>query len=445
MNRERIVILGGGESGVGAALLAKKRGYTIFLSDRGSLRPHYRAELQKEGIPFEEGGHTDQIYQAQRVIKSPGIPENAKVLDHFREKGVTIIAEIEFAYQHCEGTLIAITGTNGKTTTTLLTQHLLERAGRKSIATGNVGYSFSRAVAEGYDFYVVEVSSFQLDGITSFRPHIAVITNITPDHLDRYHNDFEAYALSKMRITMNQIEEDHLIVCKEDPKSLEMLSKTVVKAQLHAITLTQDQGAAAWLNGHHIIIPEKNNQEISMTLEELALQGRHNVYNSMAAGVAGRLIDIRKDSIKQSLSDFKNEKHRLETVATIHGVTYINDSKATNINAAWFALESQQGRVIWIAGGVDKGNDYMQLMEQVKSRVEVLICLGKDTRKLAETFINHVEKIHKTESMEEAVTMAYQAARPGDTVLLAPACASFDLFENYEERGNRFINAVKKL
>ncbi len=273
-----------------------------------------------------------------------------------------------------------------------------------------------------------------------------MITNITPDHLDRYHHNFEAYALSKMRITMNQTHEDHLIVCEEDPKTVEMLNKTDVAAQLHPITMTHHRQAAAWSDGlNTITINGKNNKNISMTLEELALQGRHNVYNSMAAGVAGRLIDIRKDSIKQSLSDFKNEKHRLETVATIHGVTYVNDSKATNINAAWFALESQQGRVIWIAGGVDKGNDYTALIEQVSRRVGVLICLGKETRKLAETFTNHVEKVYKTERMEEAVTIAYRVAQPGDTVLLAPACASFDLFENYEDRGNRFINAVKKL
>ena len=297
---------------------------------------------------------------------------------------------------------------------------------------------------EEYDYYIIEVSSFQLDGITGFKPHIAILTNITPDHLDRYHNRFQEYAQSKMRITMNQDEHDHLIVCADDPKTMEMLAQTSVKAQIHRITLTADSSAAAYLKDNTIHI-EINQKRTDMTLEELALQGRHNVYNSMAAGVASRLVDIRKENIKQCLSDFKNAGHRLEKVATIHGVTFINDSKATNVNSTWFALESQRDPIIWIAGGIDKGNDYSKLTELVKERVDVLICLGKDNRKLVEAFIDHVDVIQQANSMQEAVNMAYQAAHPGETVLLSPACASFDLFENYEERGEKFIEAVNNL
>lgn len=440
----RVVILGGGESGVGAALLAQKEAYTVFLSDNGALRDEYRRELQKAGIPFEENGHTQKIHEADIVIKSPGIPDTAEVLNYFRDNNIEIISEIEFGYRYCEGKVIAITGANGKTTTTLLTQHILKNSGVKSIAAGNVGYSFARAVAEGYDYYVVEVSSFQLDGITTFKPHIAIITNITPDHLDRYNYSFEEYAASKMRITLNQDAGDHLILCADDPMTMAMLKKTEVKTQKHFVTLENRKDMTAWLD-NNIITIDINQKRIDMTLEELALQGRHNVYNSMAAGVASRLIDIRKENIKQCLSDFQNVEHRLETVATIHGVTFINDSKATNVNATWFALESQHNRVIWIAGGVDKGNDYEKLVELVKERVDVLICLGKDNRKLAEAFLDHVDVIQQTESMEEAVNMAYQAAHPGETVLLSPACASFDLFESYEDRGIKFIEAVKGL
>ncbi len=444
MNQKRIVILGGGESGVGAALLAKRENLRVFLSDSGALRDCHREELQSHGVAFEENGHTQEIYNANTVVKSPGIPDTGSILDHFREKKTEIISEVEFGYRYCKGNIIAITGANGKTTTTLLTQHILKNAGKNSIAAGNVGYSFARAVAEGYEYYVLEVSSFQLDGITTFKPHIAILTNITPDHLDRYHNDFEEYAASKMRISMNQDKEDHLIVCADDPKSMEMLEKVTVKATTHLITLSHDENASAWLN-NNIFTIKINKKKLDMTLEELALQGRHNVYNSMAAGVASRLIDIRKENIKQCLSDFQNAEHRLETIATIQGVKFINDSKATNVNSVWFALESQNSHVVWIAGGVDKGNDYSKLIDLVKERVSVLICLGKDNRKLAEAFIDHVDDIQQASTMKEAVLMAYQSAHPGDTVLLSPACASFDLFDNYEDRGIKFIEAVNSL
>ena len=444
MKNKRIVILGGGESGVGAALLAISQGHDVLVSDRGSLRDDFRKELDAAHIPFEENGHTKEIQNADIVIKSPGIPENAKVLGYFREKNIPIISEIEFAYTYCKGTIIAITGANGKTTTTLLTEYILETAGLNAIATGNIGYSFSRAVMTGYDYYVVELSSFQLDGIKTFRPHIAIITNITPDHLDRYNYDFSQYAASKFRITMNQSKEDHLILCADDPMTIETLHKTEVRAKLWKFTFSNNRECAAYTDNHEVFIAI-NKKTIHMTLEELALQGRHNVYNSMAASVASRLIDIRKENIKQCLSDFQNTDHRLQKVATIHGITFINDSKATNVNAAWFALESQAEPVIWIAGGIDKGNDYNKLHALVKEKVAVLICLGKDNTKLVEAFIDDVEVVQQASTMEEAVMQAYQSAHQGETVLLSPACASFDLFENYEDRGYQFIDAVKNL
>ena len=444
MNNKRIVILGGGESGTGAALLAQKAGMKPFVSDNGAIKDCFTDELQRMNIPYEVHGHTSAIYNADLVVKSPGIPDESQTIKDLRANDIEIISEIEFAWRFCKGKVIGITGANGKTTTTLLTNYIFESAGLRSIAAGNVGYSFSRAVMAGYDYYILEVSSFQLDGITGFKPHIAILTNITPDHLDRYHNSFQEYAQSKMRITMNQDEHDHIIFCADDSKTMEMLAQTPVKAQIHRITLSADSSAAAYLKDNTIHI-EINQKRTDMTLEELALQGRHNVYNSMAAGVASRLVDIRKENIKQCLSDFKNAGHRLEKVATIHGVTFINDSKATNVNSTWFALESQRDPIIWIAGGIDKGNDYSKLTELVKERVDVLICLGKDNRKLVEAFIDHVDVIQQANSMQEAVNMAYQAAHPGETVLLSPACASFDLFENYEERGEKFIEAVNNL
>ncbi|HPE85702.1 MAG: UDP-N-acetylmuramoyl-L-alanine--D-glutamate ligase [Bacteroidales bacterium] len=445
MNKKRITILGGGESGVGAALLAQRKNCEVFLSDSHSLQQRYRLELMQHQIVFEENGHTKKIYHCDLAVKSPGIPDNAPLISPFIQQNTEVISEIEFAYRHCNKKIIAVTGSNGKTTTTSLIGHILKSSLTDVAIAGNIGVSFSRALLEPKSIYVLEISSFQLDGIKYFRPDIAIITNITPDHLDRYNNQFENYVASKMRITMNQLPEDHLIVCAEDESTThEIDSSRAIHARLHRYSLGNEPYSAAYIENNHLIIHIKE-KEIIMTLEELALQGRHNIYNSMAAGIAAKLIDIRKENIKQCLSDFQNIPHRLEKVATIHGVTFINDSKATNVNSAWFALESQNMPVVWIAGGVDKGNDYTRLKELVKARVTVLICLGTENEKLKNAFSGDVDIIEEANTMDQAVRIAYHVARPGETVLLSPACASFDLFENYEDRGNQFKTAVNKL
>lgn len=445
MKEKNIVILGGGESGVGAALLAKKEGLNVFVSDSGMLKKRYRDQLLNNDIPFEEAGHSDRIFQTQLVVKSPGIPDTVPVLDYYRKNHIEIISEIEFAYRYTQSYIIAITGSNGKTTTSLLLYHILKTAGRDVVIAGNVGNSFAKAVATTpAAIYVLELSSFQLDGITSFTPNMAIITNITPDHLDRYNYQFENYAASKMRITKNQGINDHLIICMDDEATTKAIQQTKPAASIIGFSTQNNRNAASYIKNNNLFIHIKQ-EELIMTLEELALQGRHNVYNSMAAGVASRLIDIRKDTIKQCLSDFQSIPHRLEQISIVHGVTYINDSKATNVNSAWYALESQNTPIVWIAGGIDKGNDYSKLYKLVKQRVKVLICLGTDNRKLVEAFIDDVEIIKNANSMAEAVNMAYHASTPGDTVLLSPACASFDLFDNYEDRGDQFIAAVKTL
>ena len=445
MEEMNIVVLGGGESGIGAALLAKKEGLNVFVSDSGMLIERYRDQLLNNDIPFEEMGHSDKIYQAQLVVKSPGIPDTIALLDYYRKNGIEIISEIEFAYRYTQSYIIAITGSNGKTTTSLLLYHILKRAEKDVVIAGNVGQSFAKAVATTpASIYVLELSSFQLDGITSFKPDIAIITNITPDHLDRYNYQFESYVASKMRITKNQNIKDYLIICLDDEATTNAIKQTEPVATTIGFSALYANNTASYIKNNHLFINIKQ-EELIMTLEELALQGRHNVYNSMAAGVASRLIDIRKDTIKQCLSDFQGIPHRLEQVSIIHGVTYINDSKATNINSAWYALESQNNPIVWIAGGVDKGNDYNKLDELVKQRVKVLICLGTDNRKLVEAFIDDVDVILNANSMAEAVKMAYHESAPGDTVLLSPACASFDLFDNYEDRGEQFKTAVKTL
>lgn len=445
MEKMNIIILGGGESGIGAALLAKKEGLSVFVSDSGMLKKRYRDQLLNNDIPFEEMGHSQKIYRTQLVVKSPGIPDTIKLLDYYRENHIEIISEIEFAYRYTQSYIIAITGSNGKTTTSLLLYHILKNAGKDVVIAGNVGDSFAKAVATTpASIYVLELSSFQLDGITSFKPDIAIIMNITPDHLDRYNYQFEKYVASKMRITKNQNIKDHLIYCLDDETTTKAIKETKPAANLIGFSAHFAINAASYVKDNNLFINIKQ-EELIMTLEELALQGRHNVYNSMAAGVASRLIDIRKDSIKQCLSDFQSIPHRLEQVSIVHGVTYINDSKATNVNSAWYALESQNTPIIWIAGGVDKGNDYNKLDELVKQRVKALICLGTDNRKLVEAFINDVDVILNADSMTDAVKKAYQSAAPGDTVLLSPACASFDLFDNYEDRGNQFKAAVKTL
>jgi UDP-N-acetylmuramoylalanine--D-glutamate ligase len=447
MKAPRIVVLGGGESGAGAAVLAKLKGFEVFLSDAGTLKDEHRDVLYKYEIPFEEHGHTEAlILNADEVIKSPGIPEKVALIQKLIHQGTPVISEIEFAKRYTKAPCICITGSNGKTTTTMLTWHILNKAGLKVGLGGNVGKSFAMQVAtEDYDLYVLEISSFQLDGMFEFKADIAILTNITPDHLDRYEYDFDKYAASKLRIIRNQTEKDSFIWCCDDKKSSEIINKLDLKQRVYAIGLEKkSDNQTAWIEDDRIIIKTDNNQ-FDMELEKLALQGKHNLYNSMAAAIAGSLSNVRKPVIKESLSDFQNVEHRLEYVANVHGIEFINDSKATNVNSTWYALESQSKPIIWIAGGRDKGNDYTELIPLVKQKVKAIICLGIENEKIKETFGDMVEIIAETQSAQEAVQMAYNMGTPGDVVLLSPACASFDLFENFEDRGCQFKKAVKRL
>jgi len=442
-----IVILGGGESGTGAAVLARRKGYRPLVSDKNFIKDKYKLALKAEDIDYEENKHTeDFILRADEIIKSPGIPESAPILTLARQKGIPVISEIEFASRYTTAKLIFITGSNGKTTTTLLTHHILKTAGLNVGLAGNVGNSFALKVANDiHDIYVLEISSFQLDGMFRAKADIAVLLNITPDHLDRYDYDFQKYINSKFRVINNQAAEDHFVYCFDDPVLMEQIKKLKIPARLYPFTA----GAKAFPEGAYVqdkrLFFNINEKETTMTLEELALQGRHNLYDSMAAGITARLLDIRKETIKECLSDFQHIEHRLEFVASIHGVDYINDSKATNVNSTWFALESMHKDVIWIAGGLDKGNDYASLEPLVKAKVRAIICLGKDNRKIIELFGRLVENTIEVQSADDAVKAAYSLARRGDAVLLSPACASFDLFENYEDRGNQFKKAIKNL
>ncbi len=441
-----IVVLGGSESGVGAALLASKHGVGIFVSDAGKIKPNYSTTLLNHNIPFEEQGHTfDRILEADLIIKSPGIPESAAVVQLAR-KTKPVISEIEYASWFTNAKIIGITGSNGKTTTTLLTGHILKSEGLDVCIAGNVGQSFAGQLADSdHDVFVLELSSFQLDDIIDFRPDIAVITNITPDHLDRYDFDFKKYAESKMRITMNQLEEDALVYCADDAETLNQLNQHSIKAKKYPFSLNPlSEEACAFTEGKKLSINIHNNP-ITMTLEELALQGKHNTYNSLAAGISARLINIRKETVRQSLSDYQNIAHRLEFVANVHGVSYYNDSKATNVNSAWYALEHFDRPIIWIAGGVDKGNDYSCLVPLIRQKVKAIICLGTNNTPLHNAFSDFVDTIVDVDSAEQAVAVASILAIKNDVVLLSPACASFDLFENFEERGNKFKAAVNSL
>ena len=440
------VILGGGESGTGAAVLAKKRGYRVFVSDIGKIKKNYKDVLRNHEIPFEEERHSeDLILAAGEMIKSPGIADHLPIVRRAGEK-MPVISEIEFAGRYCDAFKICITGSNGKTTTTLLTHHILTRAGINAGMAGNVGKSFAYQVAmEQHDVYVLEMSSFQLDGIRDFRADIAVLTNITPDHLDRYGGDFGKYAGSKMRITLNQTSSDHFIFCDDDLTIRELIGKIRPAAKQWPFTLRQEEDfEGAYLHENKLVIQTESNK-LKMTLEELALQGKHNVYNSMAAGIAARLIDIRKLVIKESLADFQHIEHRLELVASIHGVEFINDSKATNVNSTWYALENMNRPVVWIAGGLDKGNDYRILKSMVKEKVKAIVLLGKETKKIRKAFSGVVGTIAEAKTAREAVQLAYHLSERNDVVLLSPACASFDLFDNYEDRGNQFKAAVNSL
>lgn len=446
MTEKKMVILGGGESGTGAAVLGKKLGYAVFLSDKGVLKETYRNELIALGIAFEEGMHSEaKILDANLVIKSPGIPDKAPLVKAIREKGIPVISEIELAAKNTHAKLIAITGTNGKTTTTLLTYHILKKAGLNVGLAGNVGKSFARQVAnEAHDFYVLELSSFQLDGMYNTRIHIAILCNITPDHLDRYEYKLENYVQSKFRILQNQTEQDFFIYCEDDPIISEYIKKAGIRAKKLPFSIKHVLSEGAWLQGKEITI-EINQNPLHMSLDELSLQGKHNAYNSMAAGISARVLEIRKEIIRESLSDFENIEHRLEFVAKVNGIEFINDSKATNVNSTWYALESMQNPTVWIVGGQDKGNDYDMLLDLAKEKVKAIVCLGVDNSKIIEAFSKSVPQIIETGNAQDAVMTAYRIAKKGDTVLLSPACASFDLFENYEDRGRQFKHAVRRL
>lgn len=445
---KRIVILGSGESGVGAAVLAQAKGFNVFVSDKGTIKDKYKKQLSENNIPFEELQHTeDKILNATEVIKSPGIPDKADLVKKLRSLNIPVISEIEFAGRYTNAKKICITGSNGKTTTTLLTHHILQKAGYNVGLGGNVGKSFAYQVAEeNYDYYVLELSSFQLDGMYDFKADVAVLLNITPDHLDRYEYKFENYALSKFRIGQNQTAADSFIYCADDQATLEYINKVKPTGKLIPFSINKKlEGDAAYLENETQIIININQNQLIMTIEQLALQGKHNVYNAMAASIASRIVDVRKDVVRESMTDFVNAEHRLEFVATINGIEFINDSKATNVNSAWYALETMDKPVVWIAGGTDKGNDYTQLFELVKAKVKAIVCLGEDNSKIIEAFSGVVDVIVEAKTAKEAVAHSYQIGKKGDVVLLSPACASFDLFENYEDRGMQFKGAVRGL
>jgi UDP-N-acetylmuramoylalanine--D-glutamate ligase len=443
---KKIVILGAGESGTGAAVLAKKKNFIVFVSDKGQIKPQYTDILNKHGIKWEEGSHSmDEILKADLVIKSPGITESAPVIKSLRDKGIHIISEIEFAGQYTNAVKICVTGSNGKTTTTNLIYHMLKKAGKNVAMTGNVGKSFAMAVAENaFDCFVIELSSFQLDGMYDFKADIAVLMNITPDHLDRYGYEFQNYIDSKFRITQNQSADDCLIYWEGDPIIKKELEKKKFEMKLLPFSTDIKAGMAAYIESEEIIIDYKHITNL-MSIHDLALKGRHNTYNSMAAAIAGKVLDIRKDVIRESLADFQGVEHRLEPVITVCGINFINDSKATNVNSTWYAIECMSTDLVWIVGGVDKGNDYSELFELVKKKVKAIVCLGKDNKKIMEAFRDMVPTIVETTSMEEAVRSSYYLAKKGDTVLLSPCCASFDLFNNYEDRGRQFKQAIRNL
>lgn len=447
MQNNNIVILGAGESGVGAAVLAKKQGYNVFVSDFGKIKAEYSQKLIAENIHFEEEKHSESIILAAcEVIKSPGISDKVSIITKIKEKRIPIIDELEFAYRYTNALKVCITGSNGKTTTTSLIYHILKKAGLNVGIAGNIGKSFALQVAENdFDIYVLEISSFQLDYMFDFKADIAVLTNITPDHLDRYEYNFENYINSKFKICNNQSHNDSFIYCKDDEITLKYIDNYKINSQKIPFSFFDKiEGDGAYIDNKKIIFNIKSNT-FNMDLEALALQGRHNVYNSMAAGISSRILDIRKDIIKESMSDFQGVEHRLEFVAKVHGIEFINDSKATNINSTWYALECMTKPVVWIVGGQDKGNDYKSLRQLIKSKVKAIICLGIDNAKIIEVFSDLIPNIIETKSAKEAVENAYYLANSGDVVLLSPTCASFDLFENYEDRGKQFRKAVNDL
>ena len=445
---KNLVVLGGGESGIGAAILGLKKGYKVFVSDKGRIKEKYKKVLSNLALEWEEKQHSeDLIFQADVVVKSPGIPDTVLLVEQLIEKGIEVISEIEFAGRFTEAKMICVTGSNGKTTTALLLYHILKNGGLNVGLAGNVGKSLALQVAEdNFDFYVVELSSFQLDGMFHFKADIAILMNITPDHLDRYDYEMQKYIDSKFRIIQNQASTDYFIYCLDDENIAKEVSKRDFKSQLIPFTIEQDLNElqGAYIKNEQLLINYKN-QELNMSIYKLALEGKHNIYNSMASGVASSILELRKDVVRDSLTDFQNVEHRMEKVVSVHGIDFVNDSKATNINSAWYALETMPAGVVWIVGGVDKGNDYSILKDVVKEKVIAIVCLGKDNTKIREAFKDSGVSIAETVSMEGAVKFAYQLGKKGDTVLLSPACASFDLFEDYEDRGRQFKEQVRGL
>ncbi len=443
----RIIVLGGGESGTGSAILARKQGFDVFLSDNGPIKTKYKEMLYNYDIPWEENKHTERlILETDEVIKSPGIPERSQIIQTIRKKEIRIISEIEFASRFTRAKKVCVTGSNGKTTTTSLIHHMMKKAGLNAGLAGNIGRSFALQVAEeNYDYYVLELSSFQLEGMYEFKADIAILLNITPDHLDWYDFNMQHYVDAKFRITQNLSEDEFFVFCSDDEITVKELEKIVVKAKELPFALKKKDKEVAYIDDEDNLRIEYGNKDFSMSVQDLALKGKHNQYNSMAAGITGSVLKIRNELIRESLMDFQGVEHRLEQVLSVHGIQFINDSKATNVNSTWYALESLTSKAVWIAGGIDKGNNYEEIIDLAGEKIKALICLGKDNEKLHKAFDQHIETVIDVSNMEEAVQKAYYLAGKGETVLLSPACASFDLFENYEERGWKFKEAVRKL
>lgn len=446
MKKQSLVILGAGESGFGTAVLGIKQGYEVFVSDGGKIKEIYKKQFEAHKIEFEEGRHTEErILSADLVMKSPGIPEKAEMVKKLRKAGVKIVSEIEFASWFTNAKIIGITGANGKTTTTALTYHIMKQGGLNVGLGGNIGQSFAYQVAtENFDYYVLEISSFQLDDIDKFRPDIAILTNITPDHLDRYNYELQNYVASKFSIAKNQTAADLFVYCADDEITMANLDKYPTAAKKVPFGYDKEFTEGGFVKNETLIININQNQ-FTMSIQELGLTGRHNVYNSLAAGIVANAYGLRKEQIRESLADFKSLEHRMESVAKVRNIEFINDSKATNVNSTWYALESMTKPVIWIAGGIDKGNDYTVMEQLVKKKVKGMICLGVDNTKLHSAFGKMVDIMVNVTNMKDAVRMAYQLGNPGDCVLLSPSCASFDLFENYEDRGRKFKDAVIQL
>ncbi len=443
----KLIILGAGESGIGAALLGKQQGYDVFVSEGGTIKDNYKQELAVNHIPFEEGHHSwDVILGADEIVKSPGIPEKTELMKKVREKGVPVISEIELAYRFSKGKkIIAITGSNGKSTTTALTYHIFKTAGLDVAMVGNIGVSYARQVATApAEYYVIEISSFQLDDIVAFKPNVAILLNITPDHLDRYDYKMENYVASKFRIAMNQTKEDYFVYCMDDPEIMQHLAQQPIYSTLIPFTIMKPlkEGGSIANEQLQILV---DGEPVIMSMYDLALKGKHNLYNSMAAAIAGRTMDIRKEKIRESLASFKSLEHRMEYVTTVKGVDFINDSKATNVNSVWFALESIEKPIVLIMGGVDKGNDYSAIRDLVKEKVKAIICMGVDNTPIIDALSKDTPVMISTSGMMDAVREAFAQATKGDVVMLSPACASFDLFKNYEDRGRKFKEAVKAL